>query len=409
MFTLRNLVTKPLAALLVGVLSVSLVSCEKSSSTSTETKIELTILTNPASKEAGNQYITVKTDGLWNLSIVYQGSESNWISLAETSGDGTTTGGSMVLMSYSANDSLNARSALIKAYNSKYSQEIYFTQKGTSTTSSGTSSGNSGVEKTSLGWLELPETKDDDGFDFFTHSTTLNNATVRNYSFYWDYDNYVAPWVAYPLTSEYMTKNVSRTDEWALDPLLARSDQPVLYSGFKEGSASWKARGHQIPSMDRLCSRAANVQTFYFTNMTPQDNTFNGTPWLALENKVQSWASNCDTLYVVTGCVTEGSTTYCLDNDGKHITVPTAYFKAVLRYQSGSSYGYRGYAGCCFYMEHSASLQASYIAKANSLSINDLEDKLGYKLFVNLSNVVGEDVAAQIKAQKPSTVAVWWQ
>ena len=48
-------------------------------------------------------------------------------------------------------------------------------------------------------------------------------------------------------------------------------------------------------------------------------------------------------------------------------------------------------------------------SKNESMSIATLEEKLGYKLFVNLDEVVGEDVANAIKSEKPATVSWWWQ
>ena len=46
------------------------------------------------------------------------------------------------------------------------------------------------------GWLELPEVFKVDGFEFFCHDGTLNGKKIRNWSFYWDYDNRVSKWVA---------------------------------------------------------------------------------------------------------------------------------------------------------------------------------------------------------------------
>jgi len=148
--------------------------------------------------------------------------------------------------------------------------------------------------------------------------------------------------------------------------------------------------------------------TFYFTNMTPQINdTFNSSVWATLEGMVRNWAYKSDTLYVVTGCVPEGSTQYCTDNLGKKVTVPVGYFKAVLRYQKSSTIGYSGYMGCAFYMEHK-NYSGSAVSKSMSMSISDLEKKLGYGLFVNLTDKVDAVTAKKIKDENPSTVSWWW-
>ena len=61
------------------------------------------------------------------------------------------------------------------------------------------------------------------------------------------------------------------------------------------------SRGHQIPSADRTATDELNSQTFYASNITPQNGDFNGGIWASLEGKIRE--NMCqDTLYVVTGC-----------------------------------------------------------------------------------------------------------
>lgn len=52
-------------------------------------------------------------------------------------------------------------------------------------------------------WAELPEKKTDENFIYVSHFASLNNRTVRNYSFCYDKTLHVAHWVAYPLHSVY--------------------------------------------------------------------------------------------------------------------------------------------------------------------------------------------------------------
>jgi DNA/RNA endonuclease G (NUC1) len=92
---------------------------------------------------------------------------------------------------------------------------------------------------------------------------------------------------------------------------------------------------------------------------------------------------------------------------GKKVTVPVGYFKAVLRYQKSSTIGYSGYMGCAFYMEHK-NYSGSAGSKSMSMSISDLEKKLGYGLFVNLTDKVDAATAKKIKDENPSTVSWWW-
>lgn len=153
--------------------------------------------------------------------------------------------------------------------------------------------------------------------------------------------------------------------------------------------------------------------TFYGTNMTPQiQNGFNGDIWAVLEGKVRSWANRSDTLYVVTGCVIdypdESSIRYAEDYTGKKITVPTAYYKAVLRYMKNSTFGYSGYSACAVWLDHKV-YSTKTIDSSYSMSVDDLEEKLGIDFFVNLPAKVGEDVAARIEAEEPKDVTWWWR
>lgn len=52
-------------------------------------------------------------------------------------------------------------------------------------------------------WAELPEKRVDENFVYVSHFASLNNRTVRNYSFCYDKTLHVAHWVAYPLHSVY--------------------------------------------------------------------------------------------------------------------------------------------------------------------------------------------------------------
>lgn len=253
-------------------------------------------------------------------------------------------------------------------------------------------------------WLELPAAPG--GREVFSHSCTLGGQTVRNYSYCWDASSREALWVAYPLCGAYLGKT-SRTEAWGSDPLLPAGSQQNVSGGYREGNNGWYSRGHQIPSADRTANASLNATTFYGTNMTPQDSDFNAGTWAALESKVRSWASGSDTLYVVTGCVLDGSKYYVLDRSGNRVPVPTAYFKAVLRYRRGTTLGRAGYMATAFWYDHASYPKA--FTNSQAISVTELERKLGYTLFAALPDKVGASVAEGIKSENPVTVNWWWQ
>ncbi len=390
-----------------GVVMLALSSC---GSGGKEDVLPPTVEVKTAVVEAGgySQFIYVKASSSWRITItsVDGGEPVDWIIADPSSGSGDMD----VTLKVEENKSEKERSAVITVENSagKASKTISQKAKGSEVKPDPTPSGGNLSPKT--GWMELPAIPE--GMDAFTHSMTVGSVSTRNYSFLWDYDNLVAPWVAYPLCKWNIGNNIKRTNAWGLDPLLPEGKQPVLYRGFSKGNNGWYARGHQIPSADRLTSYESNSMTFYGTNMTPQiQDGFNGDIWATLEGKVRSWANSSDTLYVVTGCVIdypEGQTVkYALDNYGKKVSVPTAYYKVVLRYMKNSTVGYSGYSACAVWLDHKV-YSTKNIDSKYSMSVKDLEKKVGMDFFVNLPAVVGEEMAAKIESEDPSKVSWWW-
>lgn len=397
----RNILTRPVTVLFVA-LSLLCVSCGKDD---TSTIPILSFKTNPVPKEAGSQHLSVTATADWSVSVSYTGSQSDWLSTNRTSGD--KDNGDLVLR-YTENLEEEDRLATIRVQSGSKSSEYTFTQKGHK------------VEVpagTARVWMELPEIDPhNSGCAFFTHTMTVGSVSTRNYSYYWDYADRVSLWVAYPLNSWNIGSYYGRSDAWAFDPLLPASLQSDVSSGYGRGNDGDRYdRGHQIPSADRQGSYANNAQTFYGTNMTPQNNGFNSGLWAHLEGSVRKWADKSDTLYVLTGCVVEpGLRKYVTDASSNKVAIPVAYYKALLRYQRSSTVGVSGsdFMGCAFYFDHveysAAGKKDLPVSSGLSISIAELEKKLGYRLFANLDAKVGEETAAKIKNQNPSQVSWWW-
>ncbi len=274
--------------------------------------------------------------------------------------------------------------------------------KGSSLSSYQSGSYESDVIKGSPAWLELPEVPSGDSFH--ARSMELGKELVRNYSFCWNPEGRVSLWVAYPLNYDYIGTYVERTDFWAFDPLIPFSEQQCISGGYgQDEDGNSYARGHQLPSADRRGNNMINSTTFYATNMTPQNNDFNAGIWADLEGQARTWAKACDTLYVVTGCVIDGASHHVADRLGNSVPVPVAYFKAFLRYNAKDA---EPYSATAFWFDHekySGSLSSTKPDKDMAISVDELEKKLGYDLFVNLDGKVGKDKAAAIEK-----VANWW-
>ena len=372
-------------------LAVLAVACDMLGGKKYDSDLSITLNPESAGKEAGEVSVVVRASGTWILDLDFDGKES-WAKLSHDSGTGYK---SNIKLSYDANKTGASRSVYVIVSTENDAAEVRFTQ-----TADGAGPDGGTADATSCGWMELPETKTGDGLLWGWHSMTLNGKTMRNYSFYFSAAHYLSYWVAYPLNSSLMGGSGMRDKNFYFDPLLPNSMQADLTFSYR-GNYD---RGHQLPARDRSASVASNTQTFYATNMTPQRSQFNQKIWQRLEARVQSWASSInpstDTLYVVTGCTVKGSTQSTTDCAGKKMTIPTAYYKAILRYTRSS-----GYSGCAIWLDHDTDPYRT-VDERDMMSIAALEEKLGIDLFVNLPAKVGDAKAAEIEAKAP-TVNTW--
>lgn len=242
-------------------------------------------------------------------------------------------------------------------------------------------------------WTEIPAIQAEEGKAFFSHDMIFGGETVRNYSFWYDLDNRVALWVAYPLVKAHVSGE-KRSDKWDFDPLV-----PHRWQGEVSYSYSGYDRGHQIPSADRLCNMEANEQTFYYTNITPQNKNFNQGIWETLESLVRDRLSDCDTMFVVTGCVLsteeEPTIVYTKDNQGKDVAVPKIYYKVLLSYKAGSANG--GYSGIGFWLEN-RSYGSEEIGRSHACTIDEIESRIGIDFFVNLKDEYEKEAESKYDA-----------
>ena len=385
-----------------------LTSCDE---VKTEVEVFEVSIKNPSvASGKGQQFVNVKCSGDWTLALTSEQGEVDWARLSATSGTGNK---SNVILSYDVNAGEQDRSLKIYLDNGSKSVFCELKQLGSGShpdddpdTGGDNGSGDNGsgdngsgdADLTKTGWLELPA-MDNPNLGYYTHSFKMNGKTYRNYSFGWSQKDRVALWVAYPLCKLYTNGSAGRTNAWALDPLLGE-DSAAPFGGY----AGDYARGHQLPSADRQCCYEANAQTFYGTNMTPQLNAHNEKIWADLEGKVRGYANTSDTTYVVTGVMVSASSEIQRDSYGNKVTVPDAYFKAVLKYSKSSTLG--AWNAAAFYLEHRA--YSGSVSKEHSMSIDELEEMTGIDFFVNLPAKIGEDQAAKLEAADPANSSVWW-
>ena len=242
---------------------------------------------------------------------------------------------------------------------------------------------------------------------FVAHDVTVDGKQILNYALEWNAAKRHANWVAFSFDKTTSADEVSRTDAWAVDPGLP-SDMQTEEADHKSDGFD---KGHLCASEDRVYVKEANEQTFYYSNMSPQLNDFNGGFWRELEAQVQTWGRSTasgtyDKVYVAkggtlndllvnfTGTKVQGGTP---TTDANGFTIhglacPAFYFMAILA-QKGNEFH-----AIAFLVPHQEGLARN--PKAEDLqryvvSVDELERKTGIDFFCNLDDAIENQVEAE--------------
>ncbi len=144
------------------------------------------------------------------------------------------------------------------------------------------------------------------------------------YSLVYNESHEQASWIAYELTKEETKKIYERTDKFLTDPKVKTGT-----ANDKDYSRNGYDRGHLAPASDMGWSTAAMAESFYYSNISPQDKSFNRGIWKHLEELVRTWAVENNSVYVVTGPVLTSG----LSSIGANkVSVPKYFYKVILDY-----------------------------------------------------------------------------
>lgn len=144
------------------------------------------------------------------------------------------------------------------------------------------------------------------------------------YCLSYDYNYKLAKWIAYELTLEETQGTFARNDKFKPDPLITRNSAQL--ADYKKSGYD---RGHLAPAADMKWSEQAMEESFYLSNMCPQDKSFNRGIWKKLEEQVRDWAIQNKRIYIVTGPVLEQGLPTIGANQ---IPIPKYCYKVLLDY-----------------------------------------------------------------------------
>lgn len=143
------------------------------------------------------------------------------------------------------------------------------------------------------------------------------------YTLFYDNRNKTPHWVAWELTKEETRGNVERTNRFEADPDVIGSKVE-----YRDYTGSGYDRGHMAPAGDMKWSKKAMEESFYMSNICPQDHDLNTNDWNDLENKCREWARRYGKVYIVCGPIYTGERNEYIGT--RRVKVPDAFFKAVL-------------------------------------------------------------------------------
>lgn len=256
---------------------------------------------------------------------------------------------------------------------------------------------NAGDGNVSATRYEMPCLNDSNRF--VVHEVSVSGVRTVNYALEWNAEKKHANWVAFSFDTATATDVVTRTDAWAVDPELPAEMQTEEADYRNDGFD----KGHLCASEDRVYMEEANRQTFYYSNISPQLNDFNGGFWRGLEAQVRQWgravlAGTYEEVYVVkggtlndlltgfTGTPVSGGTP-ATDIYGRTVhglACPAYYFMAVMS-RKGTEFH-----SIAFLVPHREGLPRNPEAEDLQqyvLSVDELERVTGIDFFCNVDDI----------------------
>lgn len=195
----------------------------------------------------------------------------------------------------------------------------------------------------------------------------------------WNKETRTPNWVAYLLKDADMDGNLGREPEFYQDFEIAKEVRVSTY----DYSHSGYDRGHMAPAGDFNGDKKAKKETFYMTNICPQNHKLNGDSWNTLEKQCRDWAYQEGGIYSVVGPI------YTSENPktiGTHkVAVPDKFFRCILSLKKGKE------KAVGFIYDNNSTRQR--ISRA-ACSVDEVEQLTGYDFFTALPDKLEKKLEA---------------
>ena len=187
--------------------------------------------------------------------------------------------------------------------------------------------------------------------------------------------------MAYELKKSQLTYDDRKRPYFIEDPLV-----PTKSADWRNYRGSGYDRGHLCPAGDRRFSGFAYNETFYTSNISPQDKDFNAGVWNRLEQQVRRWCKKYGDLVIITGGVLEEGLEEIGEED---VDVPRYFYKIVLK---GDGNATQVLAFLMPATESNAPLQSFLVP------VHTLEEKTGIDFFQKQSKAWQEEREQNVDA-----------
>ena len=160
--------------------------------------------------------------------------------------------------------------------------------------------------------------------DFGLPAFKPSEEIVRHYAYtlsFSDRDK-EAYWVAYTLKRSYLNGKIKRASHFEPDP-----EVPTGSAVPDDYRNSGYDKGHLAPAADMKWDIEAMKESFYLSNVCPQDHNCNDGIWADLEKSVRYWTIEDSIEYIVTGPVLPAIGQPKIGAD--HVTVPAYFYKVI--------------------------------------------------------------------------------
>jgi len=208
--------------------------------------------------------------------------------------------------------------------------------------------------------------------------SSLNGIYVchKLYAVVFSYDTKTPVYTTEHLTSDHIG-DIRRTNDFKPDPSI-----PAEYKVTKaDYTNSGYDRGHMTPAEDFSADITAMHESFFMSNMVPQNRINNQQGWKCMESKFQKWVKLHNDLYIITGPVYLGDKKLI----GNGIAVPDKIFKVFIDPQTNNS--------ITFYMDNAPVTCRYFINHISNLS--EIEKTTGIEFDLSLNK------------EKTSTIDEW--